>query len=581
MSANNPNLQSDGLAQLARDEREIRLCLRERALHAVSNGIVIARCGVPECPIEYVNPAFERLTGLRAEGVVGHDALSLAAGALDDAAHAALADAIRARRAHTAVLARQDSDGQRRHVELGITPVDNELGEITHFIGVLTDVTQAYQRTRYLEHELTHDPLTGLANRKLLWERLEQALVVAQRNKSLVVVVLADLHGFKHINESWGHEAGDAVLKAVAGRLAEAARAADTVARLSADEFVLVLADQPSLRYAMRMIDRVHARLAQPVPYERASLPVAASVGVAVYPHDGGNAFDLVRCADIAMYHAKAAGGAKASFFSPDMKSTTESRHRLEAEMREALLHDEFFLVYQPRLSLRSGRVAGVEALLRWRHPQHGVLLPPSFLPEAEENGMAVPIGRWVFDEVCALMARLRDAGHGKLPVAMNASYRQFSEPNFVARVGEQLQRLGLAPDTLALELTEEALLRNRELSRELARQARALGLRLSIDHFGDGLTSLGELPSLAAANLTMTPGVVRDIVPDRAAAALTRALIDIAHNLDMTVVAASVETQGQTEFLRQHGCDEIQGHFYSGPLTAEALGALLEAEPH
>ncbi|WP_181373251.1 putative bifunctional diguanylate cyclase/phosphodiesterase [Massilia glaciei] len=343
---------------------------------------------------------------------------------------------------------------------------------------------------------------------------------------------------------------------------------------------MLVLADQPSLRFAMRIIDRVQARVARPVPFEQTSLPLAASIGVAVYPHDAGNAFDLVRCVDIAMYHAKAGGSAAVGFFSPVMKSTSESRHRLEAEMRAALLHDEFFLVHKPRLSLASRRVAGVEALLRWRHPQHGVLLPPSFLPEAEDNGMAVPIGRWVLDEVCALMARLRDAGHGGLRVSMNASYRQFSQPNFIVDIGAQLERLGLAPDALALELTEESLLCNRELSRELARQAGALGLRLSIDHFGDGLTSLSELPALAAANLTLTPEVVRDIVPDRGAAALAGALIDIAHHLDMTVVAPGVETQDQTEFLRQHGCDQIQGHFYSKPLTADALHALLAEQP-
>lgn len=570
-----------GLDISNRRRQEEQLRLRERALHAASNGIVITRYAGRDNPIEYVNPAFERITGYLESEVMGRDSRFMAAPGLDEAERASLRSAIGERREAHVIFRNLRKGGEVFWNDLSITPVSDESGDVTHFIGVITDVTASKQRTAHLEHEVNHDALTGLANRNLLWDRLEQALHVAQRNKTLVATVLIDLDNFKQINDNWGHEAGDEVLKAVAKRLQASVRDSDTVARLSGDEFVLVLANQPSLRFTVRMIERVRDAMARPVGFDSREIPVGASVGVSMYPHDGASVFDLVRAADVAMYHAKASEKkSEAQFFSPDMTSTTEAKHKLEADMRAALDRNEIFLVFQPRMNMKTGRVDAVEALLRWRHPEQGMLLPAAFLPEAEENGMIVPIGERVVEQVCALLRELRQAGFPEVCVSMNAVYREFCEQNYIAGICDKLNLFGLQPGTLELELREEHLMRNPQVSREVAAQMRELGLKLSIDNFGDGAVSLPQLQQLGASHLKMNQGTVHDIRPETGSGPMAKALIDIGHNLNMQVVAQGVETRAQMEFLKSNGCDAMQGLYFSEPLSLDALKLLLQGQP-
>ena len=567
-----------GLDISRRREQEEQLRLRERALHATSNGIVITRCAGQNNPIEYVNPAFERISGYRADEVIGRDSRFMAAPGLDENERTQLREAIRERREVNVIFRNLRKDGEVFWNDLTITPVLDEHGAVAHFIGVINDVTAHQQRTAHLEHEVNHDPLTGLANRNLLWDRLEQALHMAQRNKTLVATVLIDLNNFKLINDTFGHEAGDEVLTVVAKRLQASVRDSDTVARLSGDEFVLVLVNQPSLRFTLRMIERLRMGMSKPVAFDTREIPVGASMGVSVYPHDGDSVFDLVRAADVAMYHAKATGKSDVHFFSPDMKSSTEAKEKLEASMRSAIDNDEIFLLFQPRQCLRTGKVAGIEALLRWRHPEHGVLLPASFLPEAEENGWIIPFGERVLELVCAFMQRLKHSGHADLTVAMNASYREFSQHNFVARVGEQLSKHELAHANLELDLTEENLMRNPHLGREIASQLREIGIKLSVDEFGDANTSLSFLQKLPATCLKMTRASVREISPESRAGPLAKAIINIAHNLDLSVIAEGVETRSQLDFLKSHGCDEVQGVYFSEPLDQDAVEQFISA---
>ncbi len=381
--------------------------------------------------------------------------------------------------------------------DLSITPVRDEHGDTTHFIGVIMDVTATKQRTAHLEHEVNHDPLTGLANRNLLWDRLEQALHMAHRQKSMIAILLIDLNNFKNINDTYGHEAGDMVLKVVARRLQASVRDSDTVARLSGDEFVLVLVNQPSLRFTLRMIERLRQGLTQPVSFMHKEIEVGASLGVAVYPHDGLTSADLVRSADVAMYHAKATGRNEIYFFSNDMKSTTEARQRFDAGMSHAIERDELFMLYQPCIDARSGKVASFEALLRWRHPEQGVLLPSAFLPEAEENGRIVEFGAWVLDQACAFLRDLKELGVTDVPVTVNISAREYGQHDFVANIAARLKAFGLPPESLQIELREETLIRNPGQVRDLAKQLRQLGLTLSIDEFGQGMTRPG-LPARA-----------------------------------------------------------------------------------
>jgi diguanylate cyclase (GGDEF)-like protein/PAS domain S-box-containing protein len=563
------------IAERRKQEQELRL--RERALHASSNGIVITGCRKGDHPIEYVNPAFESITGYTAAEVTGRDPRFMAEPGMDENERGQLRKAIAERRPANVVFRNRRKNGEVFWNELNITPVADEHGEVTHFIGIVNDVTASKQRTAHLEHEVNHDALTGLANRNLLWDRLEQAVHLAQRHKSLVATVLIDLNNFKSINDTFGHEAGDVVLKVVAKRLQASVRDSDTVARLSGDEFVLVLVNQPSLRYTLRMIERVRESLVMPVSFNRKEIPVGASIGVAVYPHDGNTVAELVRAADVAMYHAKATGKNEVYFFSAEMKSATEAKQRLEAGMRRALERNEMFLVYQPRMCIQSGRVKGFEALLRWRHPDQGVMLPGAFLAEAEENGCIVQIGHRVLDQACAFLGRLKQLGYGDVPLSVNVSQREYSQHDFASGIGERLQRNGVSTKCLEVEVREDALIRNPGLGRDLAAQLHTLGISMTVDEFGRGISDLAFLQQLNIGQVKLARSAVEKIAEGRPASVLAKTLIDIGHNLDMSVIGEAVETRTQLEFLKLNGCDQVQGVWFSEPLPEEKAWELLK----
>jgi diguanylate cyclase (GGDEF)-like protein/PAS domain S-box-containing protein len=567
-----------------RKDGEAQLRLRERALHAASNGIVICRNGGQDNQIEYVNPAFERISGYPAHEAIGRDPRFMAAPGMDDGERTELREAIAAHRPVNVVLRNLRKDGELFWNDLNITPVQDEHGAVTHFIGVINDVTAVKQRTAHLEHEVNHDPLTGLANRNLLWDRLDQAVHVAQRQKSLVATVLIDLDNFKTINDTFGHEAGDVVLKVVARRLLASVRDSDTVARMSGDEFVLVLANQPSLRFTLRMIERLRQCFVIPVSFNGREIPVGASVGVALYPHDGTTSTELVRAADVAMYHGKGSGHSEVHFFSADMRSSNDAKRKIEEDLQNALANDELFLLYQPRVSLHTGQVMGFEALLRWRHPEHGVLPPSRFLPEATEIGLIVPIGQRVLDQACAFAVQLRQGGMrdmrvgemrvGEVPVTVNVSYREYSQGGFAEGLSELLARHTLPADSLQIDLPLDGLLRNPGLGRDVSQQLRTLGVRVSVDGFGTGLCDLAYLQQLQAGQLKLSRTSVHGIVDG--SSPLVKSLIDIGHNLNMEVVGEAVETRPQMDFLKLHGCDQLQGIWFSEPLAADAAQQML-----
>lgn len=568
-----------GIDIAERRAREVHLRLRERALHAASNGIVITRSadGMPGSDnlIEYVNPAFERITGYQADEVIGLDPRFMAAPGLDDNERRELREGIAAYRTVNVVLRNLRKNGELFWNDLNITPVQDEHGSASHFIGIINDVTALKQRTAHLEHEVNHDSLTGLANRNLMWDRLEQALHLAQRQKSLVATVLIDLNNFKSINDTFGHEAGDVVLKVVARRLQASVRDSDTVARMSGDEFVLVLANQPSLRFTLRMVERLRQSFAIPVAFGGHEIPVGASVGVSLYPHDGNTAAELVRAADVAMYHGKGNGHNDVHFFSSNMKASTEAKRKLENELRDAVERDEMFLLYQPRVAVHSGRLTGFEALLRWRHPEHGVMPPGHFLAEAEESGAIVEIGRRVLDQACAFAGQLAAIGFGSVPVTVNVSYREYSQPGFVAGLAERLAQYRLAAGSLQLDMRIDGLIRNPVLGRELAEQLRDLGIGLSVDGFGAGLCDLAYLEQLAATQVKLARGTAQ--TAGDGGGAIAKSLVDIGHNLNMQVVGEAVETRPQMEYLTALGCDQLQGIWFSEPLPAEAAQRLLQ----
>jgi EAL domain-containing protein (putative c-di-GMP-specific phosphodiesterase class I) len=312
------------------------------------------------------------------------------------------------------------------------------------------------------------------------------------------------------------------------------------------------------------------------VSFNGREIPVGASVGVALYPHDGITATELVRAADVAMYHGKGNSQNDVHFFSADMRSSNDAKRKIEEGLHQALDNDELFLLYQPRVSLHTGKVMGFEALLRWQHPEQGVLPPGRFLTEAEEIGAIVPIGRRVLDQACAFAAQLREAGAGNVPVTVNVSYREYSQGDFLENLTGMLARYALPPDSLQLDLPIDGLLRNPGLARDLARQLRALGVLLSVDGFGAGLCDLAFLQQLEAGQIKLSRSTVHGIADG--SGALVKSLIDIGHNLNMQVIGEAVETRPQMDFLKSHGCDQLQGLWFSEPLAEAAARQLMQS---
>ena len=575
-----PYLCGMGLDISERRQQEEQLRLRERALHASSNGIFIVRCTELSNPIVYVNPAYERITGYRTAEVIGRDSESMCGfigiPGMDDEEHVQVRSAIAERRGTRVTFRNVRKNGELFWNDLTVAPVANDKGVVTHFIGVINDVTELKQRTTFLEHEINHDVLTGLANRNLMWDRLEQALYMAQRSKSLVAVVLVDLDNFKVINDTWGHEAGDEVLKVAARKMLASVRDSDTVARHGGDEFVLILANQPSLRYTLRMIERMRRNMDTVVIVNNKEIPLQSSMGVSVFPHDGVTPGELIRAADTAMYHAKLSGRNDVQFFSSDMKMATEAKLKLEDHMRHAIEKDEMFLVFQPKLNLRTEKIVGAEVLLRWRHPEQGVLLPAAFLLEAEENGMIVQFGEWVFDQVCIALQRMKFLGYPELVLSMNVSFRELSQRGFIALLANRLCALGLEPARFEIEITEASLLRNTELTQGVFAEIAHLGIRLTVDEFGAGVSSLKNLHQLPVTSLKIYKPYVHLLNTDDISDMMAKTIIGVGHLMKKGVIGEGVETPDQRDFLKQHGCDEAQGNYFSHPILLPAFEQLL-----
>ena len=568
-----------GLDISERRKQEEQLRLRERALHASGNGIVITRCVGNKNPIDYVNPAFERITGYRMTEIMGRDMRSLAAPGLDDWERSQLRKAINERRECHVIFRNLRKNGEIFWNDLTVTPVQDEHAVITHFIGVVNDVTESKHRTSHLEYEINHDSLTGLANRNLLWDRLEQAVNASQRNKALVAVLLLDLDNFKGINDTMGHDAGDEVLKVIARRLQSSVRDSDTVARLSGDEFVLILYNQPSLRYTLRMIDRLREELAKPMLINQKEIKVGSSMGVSIYPNDGTSVHELIKAADVAMYHAKASGRNEVNFFSSELKSHAEAKNNIEKCMRSAIERDEIFLLYQPKINVQTEKIIGAEALLRWKHPTRGILLPALFLPDAEENGLIISFGEWVVRQLCTTLEHLHLLGFADLSVSMNVSFREFSQNNYVSMLKKNLKESGLPPDLLGIEVKESHLMRNPQLAHEILMKIRELGVNLTVDQFGMGPSSLSDLPKLPVTSLKIPRSFVEEISQAGKNGVVAKTMISIAHHMNFNVIAEGVETRDQLNFLRTNGCDQMQGNLFSEPVCLSAFEKLIQQQ--
>ncbi|MGK5023714.1 bifunctional diguanylate cyclase/phosphodiesterase [Janthinobacterium sp. RB2R34] len=482
-----------------------------------------------------------------------------------------------------------DRDGKLRWFSINGEPLFNDQGDFKGYRGTGSEITERKLAEQQIQHIAHHDVLTGLPNRALLRDRLAQAMALSRRKNRALWVLLIDLDRFKFVNDSLGHKAGDLLLKTIAARLQASLRESDTVARLSGDEFVAILGEQPGEVLSQAVVQRIMDAVAQPVLLDGKEFFVTCSIGVAVYdmtrldaPGDmtlNGETQNLIEQADIAMYSAKKQGRNNIKFYTKAMNQATLERLRIETALRNALEREQFVLYYQPQLDLESGRIVGVEALLRWRHPELGMVAPNRFIALAEDTGLIVPIGAWVMRQACAQMQAWHAAGLGHLRLAVNLSARQFNEPNLVASIAGVLAETGLAPACLELELTESLFMHDVALAVSQLHDMKALGVQLSIDDFGTGYSSFAYLRTFPIDVLKIDRSFVGDVASDADDAAIVVSIIALAHNLKLRVVAEGVETAEQLDYLRRHGCDEAQGFYFSHPLPAQELELLLRAE--
>ncbi len=522
-----------------------------------------------------VNRAFTKVTGYSADEVVGQHIRAIKSGRQDQPFYEELWKSVVESGYWQGELWNRRKSGEIYPALASISAVHDAQGKVTRYISVSTDITeykQAEDRIRYLAY---YDPLTELPNRTLLRDRAEQALNQAERAGTTAALLFLDLDHFKTINDSLGHLCGDALLQEVTQRIQAVLRHTDTVGRLGGDEFLIVLGGSNATA-AAHVAHSLISRISQPFAAEGHTLTVSASIGIALYPADGGNFDELHKNADIAMYKAKELGRNRYHFFTPELNSAAMERLTLENALRGALDGDQFTLHYQPQIDLASGQVIGVEALLRWTHPELGAISPARFIPIAEESGLIGRIGAWVLHEACRQNKAWQAQGLPMMVVAVNVSTRQFSLGDIRELVQQALADTGLEPDYLEVEITESLLAQDMENTLAVLRHIHTLGVQIAVDDFGTGYSSLAYLKRFPLHKLKLDQSFVRDLEQDADDRAIASGVVNLGHSLGLTVIAEGVESEAQFDILRRLGCDEVQGYLFSRPLPAADLAAWL-----
>lgn len=560
----------------ARVENSRDLRLMKRGVESSHNGIAIADACLPDLPLVYVNPAFQRITGYTAEECLGQNCRFLQnGGPLDPSTQIAVEEIRRGLREEceiSVVLRNFRKNGTPFWNELFMAPIRDDSGHVTHFIGVQNDISEKKSVESELAHNVSHDALTGLPNRLLLEDRLIQGCEVAWRYGRTIAVLFLDLDGFKPINDTLGHRVADQVLIEVAIRLNTMVRSGDTVARVGGDEFIVVLPNLAHGNDAIKVVELLLQGIAQPYEIEGHSLRLTASVGVALDDGNLDHPMDLVHQADLAMYRAKQQGRNTYRWYASELNEEARERVQLRNDLQHALENGQMELFYQPLVDSRTGQAEGSEALIRWHHPDRGLVSPDLFIPLAEDTGQIIELGKWVLGQACRDACRLQDLGYKNHRVSINVSPLELRHADFVQQVTDVLHQTGLSPELLELELVESSILHDTEQVNEHLEKLRALGIGIAIDDFGTGFSSINYLKRMPVTRIKIDRSFIKDVISNEVDAAITLGILSMARHLSLEVVGEGVETEDHAAFLRENDCGLLQGYLFARPMPYAEL---------
>ncbi|AZG35471.1 bifunctional diguanylate cyclase/phosphodiesterase [Shewanella psychromarinicola] len=565
------------ITQRLQTEKQLRLF--KRAVDASSNGVAITEITKSDKPIVYVNNAFEKLTGYSLEESVGRDCQFLQGKERDPLAIRQIRSAIQSKQETRVILKNYRKDGRVFWNNLFLSPVPNDVGVITHYVGIQTDITEQIKFKQELAFNASHDLLTGLPNRNLLRDRLLKSLKSSARHNQKVAILCIDLDGFHLMDDNLGHLNRDDVIHQISTRINSQIRSDDTLASMGGDELVLLMADHKDINQLNAAAERMLTMVSTPLNINGQELQLTASIGISISISDDDiyEPMKLVKQAGLAMYQAKQLGSNNVQWYNEEMETSLNKRQNLRVMLKQAIVNQEFELYYQPQVEAGSGRLIGLEALLRWRQPDLGLIGPDEFIPIAEEMGLIVEIGQWVIEQAASYNRSLQERGLVKLIMAVNLSSLQFEQEDFVEQLEETLKRVKLAPKWFELELTESLLLANIEEVVYKLQHLKQLGISIAIDDFGTGYSSLSYLKRLPIDKLKIDKSFIRELVTDQKDAAITRAIIALAHQLGLKVIAEGIETKPQATLLHKSLCDELQGYFFSKPLPTDKLEIFLQ----
>ncbi|MDD5242105.1 MAG: EAL domain-containing protein [Sulfuricella sp.] len=548
--------------------------LADKIFEYASEGVLITS---PQGNILNVNNAFTTVTGYSREEVLGKSPGLLNSGRQDATFYRAMWQALLETGRWQGEIWNRRKNGEIYLEWLSITAVKDDENRPTHYVAIFSDITTVKENEQRIHNLAYFDALTELPNRVLFQDRLQQAMARAERDHKLVALMLLDLDRFKLINDTLGHTAGDVLLMDAAGRIGECVRESDTVARLGGDEFTVILPDMDNAISASQVAQKIIDTLAMPFTLEGRQVFITASIGISLYPSNGESVETLTKAADIAMYHAKEQGRNNYQFFRHSASDETSALFALEHGLRQALERNELSLHYQPQVEIETGAIIGMEALLRWQHPEKGNIPPAEFIPLAEETGLIVAIGEWVLRTACLQNMKWQDAGLPPLRMAVNLSARQLRQKGLVDKIAEILAETGLEPRWLELELTESVLMHNAEETIRHLESLKSLGIGLSIDDFGTGYSSLSYLKRFPVDTIKIDKSFIDGVCSDADDAAISLAIIALASSMKLKVIAEGVETADQLSFLREHQCCDAQGFLFSRPVPADAITQMLQ----